>query len=108
MLCCRRTWRYAISVWRGIPITGNKADLVAVLRNADGREAARFTRTVHFASNPARIEMLPAQSKLVADGSTRPVVALRITDRYGRPVHAGLLRCRSGEPGQRGGDRGRT
>lgn len=81
---------YAISVWRGIPITGNKADLVAVLRNGDGREAARFVRTVHFASNPARIEMLPAQSKLVADGSTRPVVALRITDRYGRPVHAGI------------------
>ncbi|MEQ1497105.1 MAG: hypothetical protein ABL914_00455 [Novosphingobium sp.] len=81
---------YAISVWRGIPLGGEQTRLVAVVRDPSGTEVSRLTRTVHYAATPARIELLPSQTHLVADGKTRPVLALRILDHTGRPVHAGL------------------
>ena len=37
-----------------------------------------------------RAELVRDRSLLVADGVTRPVIALRMTDRAGRPVHHGL------------------
>ena len=45
---------------------------------------------MHFAATPARVELVTDRSHLVADGSTRPVVAIRVLDRTGRPVHAGI------------------
>lgn len=81
---------YAISIWRGIPLTSERTRLVAVVRDGQGREVTRLSREVYFASTPARIELLPNQSRLVADGRTRPVLAFRIVDHNGRPVHAGL------------------
>jgi len=81
---------YAVSVWRGVPITGEVAHLTAVVRNADGSVAANLMRDVHFVAIPARAEIVAAASHLVADGAHRPVLAIRILDRRGLPVHAGL------------------
>ena len=81
---------YAVSLWRGIPLDGEETKLTAIVRDEKGGEVTRLTRTVFYASTPARIELLPAQSKLIADGSVRPVVALRVLDHNGHPVHAGL------------------
>ncbi|WP_088310907.1 DUF11 domain-containing protein [Novosphingobium sp. B 225] len=81
---------HAVSVWRAIPIFGETTHLTAVVRNADGSVAANLTRDVHYADAPAQVEWLPAQSKLTADGSTRPVLAIRVLDRNGRPVHDGI------------------
>ncbi len=80
----------AVSVWRGIPLSGEDTNLSATVRNADGSTAQSLTRTVHFAATPARVELVPEQSKLVADGQTRPVIAVRVLDRTGHPVHAGI------------------
>ncbi|MEN9683525.1 MAG: hypothetical protein RLZZ427_1276 [Pseudomonadota bacterium] len=81
---------FAVSLWRGIPLTGEVTHLAAVIRTERGALVKTLTRDVHFAATPAQIEFLPEQSRLVADGRTRPVVALRLRDRSGRPVHAGL------------------
>ncbi len=81
---------YAVSIWRGIPLDGEQTKLTAIVRDDKGGEVSRLTRTVFYASTPARVELLPAQSKLIADGSARPVLALRVLDHNGRPVHAGL------------------
>ncbi len=81
---------YAVSVWRSIPLDGEVTRLTARVRNADGSVATELTRPVHYAAKPARVELLPAQSRLIADGTTRPVLALRILDRNGRPVHDGI------------------
>ena len=81
---------FAVSIWRGIPLNGEQTKLTAIVRNEQGGEVSRLTRTVFYAATPARVELLPAQSKLVADGSNRPVLALRVFDHNGRPVHAGL------------------
>lgn len=81
---------WAVSAWRGIPIEGDVVHLTAVIRNTDGSEAERLTRDVYFATSAAEARVVPLQSHLVADGRTRPVIAVRLTDRNGRPLHAGV------------------
>ncbi len=81
---------YAVSVWSGIPLDGTATHLVAVVRNADRSVAATLTRDVYFTNVAAQVRLVPEQTHLVADASTRPILALRILDRNGRPVHRGM------------------
>jgi hypothetical protein len=80
----------AVSLWRGIPIDGRQAELSAEVRNADGSLAETLHRTVRYGASPMRAELLRDRSLLVADGVSRPVLAVRLTDRDGRPVRHGL------------------
>jgi uncharacterized repeat protein (TIGR01451 family) len=80
----------AISLWRGIPIEGRHTELSAEVRNADGSLAETLRRTVRYGASPMRAELLRDKSVLVADGVSRPVLAVRLTDRDGRPVRHGL------------------
>ncbi|HEX7874389.1 MAG TPA: hypothetical protein VF475_15860 [Sphingobium sp.] len=79
----------AVSTWTGIPLGQRDNALEARVLDKDGRVAATLTRTVHVSTQAARAEMLPGQSRLTADGLVRPLVAVRLTDRDGRPVRAG-------------------
>ena len=81
---------FAVSVWRGLPLTGEDTRFDAEVRDAAGAVVETLTRTVHFAATPARVELVPERTRLVADGATRPVIAVRVLDRTGRPVHAGI------------------
>ena len=81
---------YAVSLWRGIPLDGDTTRLTARIKDASGTVVTTLTREVHFTSTPARVEIAAATTRLVADGSTRPVLAVRLLDRHGRPVHAGI------------------
>lgn len=81
----------AVSIWRSIPLGERDTLLTAEIRGADGAIVETLKRNVHYANSALRAEFLPAQSRLVADGVTRPVIAVRMTDRDGRPVHHGLV-----------------
>ena len=81
---------YAVSVWRGIPLDGDTTKLVARIKDASGAVVSTLTRDVHFTSTPVRVDIVAATTRLVADGSTGPVLAVRVLDRHGRPVHAGI------------------
>lgn len=81
----------AVSIWRSIPLNERDTLLTAEVRDANGTLVETLKRTVHYANSALRAEFLPAQSILVADGVTRPVIAVRMTDRDGRPVHHGLV-----------------
>jgi hypothetical protein len=81
----------AISRWNGVDLTDGENDLRAIVVNADGTTAKSVRRTVNFAGMPIRAELVHESSTLVADGKTRPVVALRLFDRTGRPSRAGLV-----------------
>jgi uncharacterized repeat protein (TIGR01451 family) len=81
---------YAVSVWRGIPLSGTRNVLTATVTGADGSPAHELTREVGFVSAPWRAELVPERSSLVADGKSRPVAAVRFTDRNGRPVRSGV------------------
>jgi uncharacterized repeat protein (TIGR01451 family) len=80
----------AVSLWRGIPIDGRQTELSAEVRNADGSLAETLHRIVRYGASPMRAELLRDRSLLVADGVSRPVLAIRLTDRDGRPVRHGL------------------
>ena len=86
---------YAVSVWRGLPLIDGdnqfEADIVAADGAAEGAVVAHLARVVHYANAPARAEFVAEQSVLVADGIHKPVLAVRLVDRNGRPVRAGLI-----------------
>lgn len=80
----------SVSLWRGVPIEEGSNALVAEILGTDGGVIETLRRTVHYSITPARAELVRKQSVLVADGITRPVIAIRLTDRDGRPVKHGL------------------
>lgn len=81
----------AVSQWRAVPISKDgRTRLTASVTGADGK-VQKLERIVHFTNMPARVSFLPERSVLVADGITRPVIAVRLTDRAGRPLHHGSV-----------------
>lgn len=81
---------WAVSVWRGVPLWGSHNVLSATVTDNDGTVAAELERVVNYVSAPWRAEIMTDKSRLVADGKTRPVVAVRFFDRQGRPVRSGV------------------
>lgn len=81
---------HSVSVWRGIELENEETQLTAVIRDAGRAEVTRLERRVDFVSTPWRAQIVPEQSRLIADGASRPVIAVRLTDRKGRPVRAGV------------------
>ena len=82
--------KFAISLWRGVPLINERTKLEARIINSFGEVAKTFTREVFFTRTPARVELVPELSSLVADGRTRPVVAIRVLDRNNRPLREGI------------------
>ena len=81
----------AMSRWRAVDLVDGENRLAARVLEKDGSEAWRGERSVHFGGSPVRAEVDKAASKLVADGRTRPVIALRMFDKYGKPARAGTI-----------------
>ena len=82
--------KFAVSQWRGVPLINERTVLEARIINSFGEVAKSFTREVFFTRIPARVELVPELSTLVADGRTRPVVAIRVLDRNNRPLREGI------------------
>lgn len=80
----------AVSLWRGIPIEGARTNLRAEVVDAGGKVVATLERPVVFSNTAVHAELLRDRSHLSADGVARPILALRLTDSAGRPVHHGL------------------
>jgi uncharacterized repeat protein (TIGR01451 family) len=81
----------AVSLWRGIPVEAGVTHLTAEVRNADGSLAETLRRDVRYGAGPIHAELLRERSLLSADGVSRPVLAVRFTDRDGRPVRHGMV-----------------
>lgn len=80
-----------VSVWRGLDIGMRKNTLVARVSDKSGKFIKELRREVHYSASPLNAELLKDKSVLVADGVTRPVIAVRLTDRDGRPAHHGAV-----------------
>ena len=81
----------AMSYWRGVDIPEGASELEAVVFDSDGAEVTRLTRTLNYSGGPVRGELLADASELVADGRTRPLVRLRLTDARGQPARPGTI-----------------
>ncbi len=82
--------RWQVSHWRGVPLNGERTHLSAQVVSAAGAVVETLERDVFFTTTPARAEMVPELSNLVADGRTAPVVAVRVLDAAGRPMREGV------------------
>ncbi len=81
----------AISRWRGVALDDGANEILAVVKNADGSTARTLERNIHFSGQPIRAEIVIDESVLVADGKTRPVVAVRLYDSAGQPARRGMV-----------------
>ena len=81
----------AVSRWTGVSLADGANELRAVVRDADGSKASSIRRTIHFTGGPIRAEFVADRSSLVADGKEKPVIALRLFDRSGKPARAGIV-----------------
>ncbi|MFN0023379.1 MAG: hypothetical protein ACKVS5_05705 [Parvularculaceae bacterium] len=79
----------ALTHWRGVDLKEGDNVFEVSLRNEQGAEVARLRRAVAFISRAERAVLLDGETKLFADGKTRPVIAIKVTDGAGRPVRAG-------------------
>lgn len=82
--------QFAVSTWRGILLENERTLLEADIVNSFGMVSKTVTREVFFTTTPARVELVPEESNLIADGRTRPMVAIRVLDRNNRPLRAGV------------------
>ena len=80
----------SLGTWNGIHITDGDNRLELIVTDADGKEISRTERIIHYATAPDHIEFVPQQSRLVADGKTRPIIAVRFLDKDGVPVRRGI------------------
>ena len=81
----------AVSKWTGLGLQPGTNRLVARVLADDGRVVQTLERSVHYAGVPVRATFDPTKSRLKADGLNRPLIAVRVTDKDGRPVRAGTL-----------------
>ena len=81
----------AVSMWKGVELVAGENRIRAVVTDADGQNATTITRSVFFTGMPIRGELLADASTLVADGKTKPVIAVRLFDRQGNPARPGMV-----------------
>ncbi len=83
----RRT--VAVSRWKGVDLQDGENKIRVIVSNADGSRAKAITRSIYYSGPAIRGEIVEELSTLVADGKTKPVVAVRLFDRAGKPSRAG-------------------
>jgi uncharacterized repeat protein (TIGR01451 family) len=77
--------RVALSRWRGVNLAEGGNQISVIVTDADA-VSTTLERSLHFAGPPVRAELLLPESELVADGRTRPRLAVRFLDRWGMPA----------------------
>ena len=87
-----------ISRWRGVDLLEGRNEIIATIKERDGTVVKTLREEISFVKNIARAIAMPDQSTLIADGRTVPIVAIRMEDEAGRPVHAGRITTIDIEP----------
>ena len=81
----------AISRWRGLPLQDGRNVFIAEILDETGALVDSLREEIWYVKTISRATALPENSTLIADGRTPPVVAIRLEDQSGRPVHAGRV-----------------
>jgi uncharacterized repeat protein (TIGR01451 family) len=75
-----------VSIWRAVLIGEGTNILSARILGDNGQEIAKLERPVHYATPAIQAQFIKEKSILVADGVNRPRIAVRFTDRTGKPI----------------------
>ena len=74
------------AIWRGVLLEEGNNSLTAKVMDQDGNVIETLSHSVYVARAPMNAQLLKDQSILLADGVTRPRIAVRLTDRNGKPI----------------------
>lgn len=85
------TQDFAVSRWKGVDLRDGANRIRVAVTDANGALVEELVREIVFAGGAVRGEIVPEMSVLVADGKTRPVVALRLYDRAGEKSRQGTI-----------------
>lgn len=94
----RKDGKIAVSFWSAVHLVDGDNVLEAVEYNEDSSENRRLKQTIHYSDIPVKVELIPGQSVLIADGKTPPVIAVRLTDKDSHPAREGDIGEFSVEP----------
>ena len=81
----------AVSRWFGVDLEVGENHFEAILSDATGHEMGRLQQMVYMASPPAKAELIVEQSRLIADGQSPSIIAVRLTDKKGYPARQGVV-----------------
>ena len=88
----------AVSRWRGVDLRDGPNQLRAVVSDSRGEIVSRIAREVHFAGPPVRGELLENRSQLLADGKSKPMLRVRMLDRWSHPARLDTVGAYRVEP----------
>ncbi|MDW3095745.1 MAG: OmpA family protein [Gammaproteobacteria bacterium] len=80
-----------ITRWRGVDVLEGDNQLEAITYNRDDVEQQRIYKNLHLSGQPVRAELVPEYSRLVADGRSKILIAVRFYDRWGYPARPGIV-----------------
>jgi uncharacterized repeat protein (TIGR01451 family) len=80
----------AVSLWRGLPLHEGKNLLSVQLQDVQGKVVQTLEREVYYSSIPVAATLVSSASRLLADGRTPIVLAVRLTDAFQRPLRPGM------------------
>jgi uncharacterized repeat protein (TIGR01451 family) len=80
----------SLSTWNAVPLNEGDNHVELLIKDVRGKEISRTSRNIHYASALDNIEFIPQQSLLLADGKTRPIIAVRFLDKQGYPLRRGV------------------
>lgn len=87
----RKDEKVAMSLWIGLHLKEGDNLFEAVEDDTNGSEAGRIRCTIHYSGTPVKAELVLEKSRLIADGKTPAVLAVRFTDKDGHPVSEGAI-----------------
>lgn len=80
----------ALALWSGVNIKEGNNIFELTITDAQGKQISQETRRIHYSTGPAKAELIKVHSRLVADGKTQPIIAVRFLDKNNKPVRRGL------------------
>ena len=80
-----------LTTWNGVDLVEGTNHFEAVSTDPAGEVTGRIEHDIHYAGPPVRAEIVLEESRLVADGKTPPVLAVRLLDRFDMPARQGVV-----------------
>lgn len=79
----------ALSSWRAVELRDGANLMEVTVRDPQGQIVLQESRNIHYAVGPASAVFDAKRSRLVADGRSQPLIAVRMLDKEGQPVRRG-------------------
>ena len=79
-----------LSTWSAVPIKNGDNILSVTISDKDGKVVLQESRTIHYGVSITKAVVDEKLSRLLADGKTKPVIAVRMLDDAGKPVRRGV------------------